>query len=31
MKKGLILKNSISEVINKLKKLQKNKKYVREV
>lgn len=31
MKKGLILKGSLSEIINKLKELQENKKYVREV
>lgn len=31
MKTGLILKGSLSEIINKLKELQENKKYVREV
>lgn len=31
MKTGLILKGSLSEIINKLKELQESKKYVREV
>lgn len=31
MKTKLILKGSLSEIINKLKELQENKKYVREV
>nr|DAW20945.1 MAG TPA: cell division factor [Caudoviricetes sp.] len=31
MKTRLILKGSLSEIINKLKELQENKKYVREV
>lgn len=31
MKTRLILKGSLSEIINKIKELQENKKYVREV